>query len=110
MKFGKRLLELVNPEWSDHYLAYKSLKKDLKHLTSQRMSDSSAAEGAFLTALLGSIHQVRDVCVCAWRYELRAAPHPPALFRRTPSLPPWCMRFSETCGWLLDCRLLGVGI
>ena len=64
MKFGKRLLELVNPEWSDLYIAYKSLKKDLKHLTSQRMSDSSAAEGAFLTALLGSIHQVRDVCVC----------------------------------------------
>ena len=58
MKFGKRLQELLYPEWAAHYLTYKLLKQILKQQISGREL-VAAAEGAFLQALLDSLTRVR---------------------------------------------------
>jgi hypothetical protein len=58
MKFGKRLLESLHPEWADNYIPYKNLKQILHSLTTEESADvRSDAEGAFLSSLLKSINK-----------------------------------------------------
>ena len=42
MKFGKRILKEVHPEWAEHYLPYNSLKQTLKVTRKQPQLESAA--------------------------------------------------------------------
>ena len=77
MKFGKRLIEAIFPEWADNYIPYKALKQKVKGLhgalalTPPRegiphfdwLEDAGTsdekfeAEGTFMTGLMAALHK-----------------------------------------------------
>ena len=58
MKFGKRLLDQLHPEWADNYLPYKGLKHIINELLTQPTEARFKLEGDFLATLLAAIEAV----------------------------------------------------
>jgi len=58
MKFGKKLLAAMHPDWADAYVTYKSLKQTLNKLDDPELA--AQAEGEFVGQLLSCIQTVRE--------------------------------------------------
>ena len=71
MKFGKKMIAAMRPEWGPHvYVPYESLKRTLLSLA--HAETAAQAEGAFVEQLMQCLQQVNRFYTgretdCAWR-------------------------------------------
>ena len=71
MKFGKKMIAAIRPEWGPHvYVPYESLKRTLLSLA--HAETAAQAEGAFVEQLMQCLQQVNRFYTgreadCAWR-------------------------------------------
>ena len=67
MKFGKKLLTAMHPDWASAYVSYKSLKQTLKALATP--GSAAQAEGDFVGQLMACIQQASDGAGIASGFE-----------------------------------------
>lgn len=64
MKFGKKLNDIIRPDWADEYVNYKRLKRILKSGTGEALvSSESPAEGGASAGAAGGADEVAEVHV-----------------------------------------------